>query len=63
MVKIEDGYAPLYALSREELARLTQGVALALLDRPLSIDLGPRDGARVRFRSVAEADHVQAYIA
>jgi hypothetical protein len=63
MVKIEDSPAPLYAVSREELARLTQGVALDLLDRPLSIDLAPQEGARVRFHSVAEAERVRAYIA
>lgn len=50
-------------VSREELARLTQGVALDLLDRPLSIDLAPQEGARVRFHSVAEAERVRAYIA
>ena len=63
MVKIEAGPIPLYSLAREELARLSQGIALDLLARPLSIDLGPRECARVRFHSIAEAERVKAYIA
>lgn len=63
MEKIEDGRTPLYALTKEELARLTQGIALDLLAPPLSIDMGPGNGARVRFYSVAEAERVQGYIA
>ena len=63
MVEIEAGPTPLYSLTKDELARLTQGIALDLLVRALSIDLGPRDGARVCFHSVAEAELVKAYIA
>jgi|GEM_PF-6600372 len=54
MVKIEASPTPLYSLTKEELARLTQGIAL---------DLGPREGARARFHSIAEAERVKAYIA
>ncbi|CAM5401747.1 hypothetical protein ACFSUK_18990 [Sphingobium scionense] len=63
MTRIENGPTPLYALSKEEMSRLTQGIALDLLARPLSIELDPQDGAHVRFHSVAEAERVRSYIA
>lgn len=55
MTRIENGPTPLYALSKEEMARLTQGIALDLLAHPLAIDPDAQEGTHVRFHSVAEA--------
>lgn len=63
MERIEDEPSPLYALTAEELARLSQGVALGLLSNPLSINAQEGTKLTVRFHSAAEAERVRAYIA
>lgn len=63
MQRIEDGVSPLYTLTGEELARLSQGVALGLLTAPLSTTPQSSTQILVRFHSASEAERVKAYIA
>ena len=63
MKQIGGEQSALYALSAEELARLTQAVALGLLPAPGAIHPEGTTGALVRFTSPAEARRAQAHIA